>query len=207
MGKFIDLTGQRFGKWTVIGREQKEGVTRALWLCQCDCGKQGVVTGKDLRAGKTKSCGCTKTKHGGEGTTLYRIWHNMKVRCLNPNSDAYPDYGGRGITICNEWKNDFGAFREWALSNGYKDGLSIDRKENDKGYSPDNCRWTTMKEQCNNRRSNLYIEYNGEVRTAAQWAEIKGIPSNILRRRIQVLGWKVEKALETPVKKYKKRGV
>lgn len=173
-----DLVGQRFGRLVVIRRN---GSTRlkqrqyAVWECLCDCGKIKSVSSYYLTHGKTRSCGClahdtqiargralhkigeahSRWKHGGSvggSSRLYRIWGGMKTRCYNPNHRAYAHYGGRGITICVEWLHDFAAFRDWALSNGYREGLSIDRVDNDKGYSPDNCRWITQTEQNKNRR-------------------------------------------------------
>lgn len=155
MGKFIDLTGQRFGKLVVL--ERAKGNSKQInWLCKCDCGRTTVVQGSNLKNGHIRSCGCliseSNTKHGQWNTRLYRIYHAMKQRCYNPNSAPYPFYGGRGITVCSEWLNDFQAFYDWAMSNGYRDDLSIDRIDVDGNYEPGNCRWTIKTLQSFNRR-------------------------------------------------------
>ena len=160
MAKLIDLTGQRFGRLTVVERTGTSKNGNALWACRCDCGNVAVVRGASLKNGITRSCGCliaesTKdrnTTHGLRKTRLYHVWANMKDRCLNPNTPSYSYYGGRGITICDEWRDDFQAFYDWAMANGHRDDLSIDRIDNDKGYNPDNCRWATHSEQMHNRR-------------------------------------------------------
>lgn len=153
MGNFIDLTGKRFGKLTVLHR----GVNgkKVQWVCKCDCGKVTTVQGINLTNGHTRSCGCliseSNTKHGQWNTRLYRIYHAMKQRCYNSNCAPFPHYGGRGITICPEWKNDFQAFHDWAMSHGYSDELTIDRIDVNGNYEPGNCRWTTKTWQSFNR--------------------------------------------------------
>lgn len=161
--KLIDLTGQKFGRLTVIQRvaKPKERKSKeAFWLCKCDCGNERIVSGYEIRSGNTKSCGCyhkdlasqVHKKHGYCGTRLYRIYYKMKERCYKPSNDNYKYYGGLGITICDEWLNDFSTFAMWSIENGYGENLTIDRKDNTKGYSPDNCRWITIQEQQRNRR-------------------------------------------------------
>lgn len=165
MSKLIDLTGQRFGRLVVVERAESKN-KNSSWLCKCDCGKQTVVSAPNLKSGATRSCGCglqeatieRSTKHGGRYTKLYAVWIAMKDRCNNSNNKQFDDYGGRGIRVCKEWIDDFSAFQKWALANGYKGGLTIDRKDNDKGYAPDNCQWVTSKEQNNNRRPRRYAK-------------------------------------------------
>lgn len=138
-----------------------------------------------------------KVKHGDHKKRLYRIWIGMKYRCNNPNHSYYRDYGARGITVCGEWEK-YENFRDWALSNGYQNDLTIDRIDNDKGYSPENCRWITMKKQSNNRRTNRVIECNGEKHTLSEWSEIVGVCVGTLWDRLKN-GWSTERALFEPV--------
>ena len=130
---------------------------------------------------------------------LYRIWLNMKQRCNNPNNKDYIHYGSRGIKVCKEWENSFVSFRDWALNNGYTEELTLDRKNNERGYSPDNCRWITVKEQNSNKRNNRFLTYKGQTLTFTQWEEKLGLYKGALRDRIDRYGWSVIKALETPV--------
>lgn len=156
MGKFIDLTGKRFGKLTVIQRVQNKG-NKVNWLCQCDCGNTTIVQGSNLKNGHIRSCGCliseTNTKHGKWNSRIYRIYHAMKQRCYNSSSEHYDCYGGRGISICPEWLHDFQAFYNWAMSHGYSDELSIDRIDVNGNYEPGNCRWAEPSLQTFNQRT------------------------------------------------------
>ena len=164
MSALKDLTGQRFGRLVVLERAENNMHRKTQWKCRCDCGNERVIEGNSLRRGVTKSCGCLhievfsafNTTHGKEQSRLYSVWKGMKNRCSNPNHCAYKRYGGRGITICEEWLHDFQAFYDWASANGYDENAprgqcTIDRIDNDKGYSPDNCRWVDMKIQRHNR--------------------------------------------------------
>lgn len=212
MGSFIDLTGKKFGRLTVLnraenGRTANKPVVR--WKCICECGNRLITEGNSLRRGRTKSCGCLnqvsrlknlkRVTHGGSQTRLYHIWAHMKQRCSNPNVERYPLYGGRGIKVCESWNKSFSAFRDWALSNGYSDSLTLDRINVDGDYEPKNCRWATMKQQQNNKQFNRNIEFNGETKTLSEWADHIGINVNTLNSRIDLYCWSVEKALTTPV--------
>lgn len=181
--KVRDLTGQKFGRLTVIGLDDKKDTRKTYWVCQCDCGSISSHRSDGLLGGSVTSCGCRKReisainvsknhKHKQSGTRLYGIWQNIKARCENEHDLSYGRYGARGITVCDEWKNDFSAFYEWSVNNGYKDSLTIDRVDNNKGYSPDNCRWATASDQARNRRSNINITIGNSTKTLTEWCEI-----------------------------------
>ena len=206
MGKFIDLTGQKFERLTVIKRYGRRH-SHVLWLCVCDCGNEIVVDSNSLRTGNTRSCGCIRKEHskvigsankthGMFGTRLYMIWADMKRRCNNPNCEAYNHYGGRGIKLCEEW-NDFSIFQQWAETTGYHDDLTLDRIDVNGNYEPSNCKWSTWEEQENNRRNNRLLTYKDKTQTISQWAKEFNLPYFTLVARLDRLNWDIEKALTT----------
>ena len=185
-----DLTGQRFGRLVVVGLHPTE-TRKTYWVCQCDCGNVKIVRSDSLQCGAIRSCGCLKKEQDKKnlilgdgrrkfaetgfkvgGTRIYNIWQNMKARCYNEHDARYDRYGGRGIKVCEEWRSDFIAFHDWAMSYGYQDDLTIDRIDNDGDYCPDNCRWSTVKEQCNNRSTNVNIKIGNATKTLTEWCEI-----------------------------------
>lgn len=183
-----DLSGKRFGRLTVLNFDHINRNGHSCWLCRCDCGNEKVIERTHLVDGHISSCGCKKvellTTHGLSDTPLYDSWIDMRHRCNNPNNKNYHRYGGRGITVCDEWSTNFEPFRDWAMANGYKPGLTIERSDNDSGYCPGNCVWTGRMEQANNRVTNRLIEYGGEEHTVAQWARKFGVERGVLRHRI-----------------------
>lgn len=195
-----DITGVRFGRLVALEPSHKNKKGEWFWLCKCDCGEEVVARTSHLNSGGTQSCGCyNKEKsvtHGGCQTRLYGVYNNIKQRCYNSNNTQYKDYGGRGIRICEEWKV-FSSFENWAHLNGYEDTLSIDRIDNDGDYCPENCKWSTFKEQANNKRNNRYITFNGETRSLAEWSDKTGINYGTLKDRLNT-GWTIEEALTTP---------
>jgi len=201
------MTGQVFGRLTVIEFAFVDKYRQAHWLCKCECGNSKVINGKALRCGDTRSCGCinleriktmSTIKHNYYGTRLYKTWANMKTRCSNPNASRYSNYGGRGISVCDEWQ-EFINFKDWALSTGYKDNLTIERIDVNGNYEPANCRWATRKEQANNMTTSHLITYKNETKTMSQWADVLGFELDTLKRRIY-LGWSVEKAFTTSLR-------
>jgi hypothetical protein len=202
-----DLTGQRFGRLNVIKLEpfrSKSG--RAIWKCLCDCGNIVDVNSTNLRSGNTKSCGCLKDEvlksknnknitHGiyHKNARLYRIWNSMMSRCYNKNNSRYKDYGLIGIVVFELWHNVV-IFYDWAINNGYTDELTIDRVDNNKGYSPSNCRWITNKEQQNNRRNNKILTLNGVSHTQREWEEIQGLTRGVICNRLR-MGWSIDRAI------------
>lgn len=204
---YNDLSGKKFGRLTVITKTEKRRHRSVIWECKCDCGNITEVASDDLVSGNTRSCGCLQkeitsrhfTKHGlRKYGNLYNVWNGMIQRCENPANKSYPSYGGRGISVCEEWRNDISAFFKWAKESGYGMGLSLDRIDNNKGYSPNNCRWTTVARQNLNKRNNRFVTYAGKTQTLKEWADSVGMKDVTLNSRIRA-GWDIERALTEPV--------
>lgn len=193
MSRFIDLAGKKFGRWTVIAYAGTIGNGRrkaATWQCRCDCGNNAIVRAHSLVQGKTQSCGCLReekrlkasTSHGMKHSSTYESWKNMKGRCCNPNNQRFAYYGGRGIKVCDRWQK----FENFYADMGEKpEGMTIERIDNNKGYSPENCCYATYKEQNRNQRTNRMITYFGETKCLAEWAEELSINYNTLQNRLK----------------------
>jgi len=185
-----DLTGERFGKLTVTGfnrREIQKGyMYRYYWNCVCDCGNECVVSAQLLKRGITKSCGCLRGRHHMSNTKIYGIWKGIKSRCFNKNHIHYDKYGGRGVSICDEWLV-FENFYSWSIKSGYKEGLSIDRIDNDVNYCPENCRWADQTIQNSNKRNNVIVDYHGEKYTLSSLSRKVGINRKTLKNRLSTL--------------------
>ncbi len=203
--------GDQIGSWTVQTAPEKlreHGCT--VWRCnvRCVCGKEKFINTRSLVRRLSLSCGCQietgtgrpRKVHGESGTPLYKVWKGMLRRCNNNHEKAYPNYGGRGIKVCDEWDTDFMAFREWAMANGYEQGLEIDRRDNDKGYAPDNCRFVTAQVNGNNKRSNRLVTAFGETKTVADWSRDPRckVPRVCFAQRIITGKLSAEEALSMP---------
>lgn len=206
---FKDLTGQKINRLKFLKYLRPHRSGKSIWLVRCDCGKEFEVQGCDVLSGNTKSCGCyiseitanrNKTHNlSNTNKRLYGIWKKLKTRCFNENDKLYHFYGERGITACDEWKNDFKAFYDWAMANGYKDDLTIDRIDVNGNYEPSNCRWANKITQANNTRTNVFVEYKGEKLTIAELSRKYNLSYKTTYNRIRNLHWSVDKAVETPI--------
>lgn len=208
MTQRLELQGQKFHKLRVVSFAfvYKQCT---YWNCACNCGNETIVSGPHLTSGHTQSCGClseeirikSHTTHGKNRTPIYIIWCNMIQRCTNPKTTHYEDYGGRGITICKQWMK---------FENFYKDmgdpptGMSLDRRNNNGNYTPNNCKWSTRKDQSNNQRTNRLITFKNKTLTLSQWADKLNIRAKVICDRINKLKWPIKKAFTTPVRKHKK---
>lgn len=179
MTKLLDYTGMQFGRLTVLERAPSKG-KKTMWLCKCVCGNTKVVQGCNLSTGHTISCGCYRVECTIDRFTKYTIpqnhplsvaLNNIKIRCYYAKGKYYKRYGGRGIKVCKEWLDNPEEFYRWAMNNGWKEGLTIDRIDNDGDYEPSNCRWVTRKEQANNTSHNTWLSYNGCKQTVSQWSD------------------------------------
>ena len=195
----LEIIGKKFGNLTVLEFDHKDRHYHRYYKCVCDCGNETIVNESNLKRGLSKSCGCgiikalihrnkyapRKDHHKYKDYSLYRVWIGIKKRCFSKTEPAYPDYGGRGITVCDEWKNDYEKFLQWSLENGYKKGLTIDRIDNNGNYEPSNCRWATMREQAQNTSRNHFITHNGERKCIAEWCRELNIRTSTFCQRMK----------------------
>lgn len=206
---FDNKTGRRYGNLLVISFSGMSKHGKPLWLCRCDCGKEKAILGNSLVCERTVSCGCVKsettrarmTTHGRGNTENpeYACWSNMRQRCLTPGATNYKDYGGRGIKVCERWKNSFENFiSDMGMPPTPKH--QIERRDNNGNYEPSNCYWATRKEQANNQRSNVILTLNGESKTVAQWADKAGLVYKTFYQRLFTYGWGLQRALTEPVR-------
>lgn len=207
MSKFIDLTGKKFNYLTVVNRVENDKKGCARWNCLCNCGNYKIVRASNLKSNAVKSCGCLSKKppynkiHGESNSRLYRKWSSMKKRCYDENQKNYNDYGGRGIKVCDEWRNDFLAFKEWTLRTRDDESLTLERIDVNGDYSPENCTWLDAKGQANNRRNCILFTYNGKTQNLMQWCEELDLKYKLIHDRIKKYGWSFEKAISIPIKK------
>jgi hypothetical protein len=196
--KPIDITGAKFNRWTALAY-----LGSGYWLCRCDCGSEKRIWGGNLKNGASKSCGCllvefcvNKKTHGQTGSAEYKTWAGVKRRCLNPNEDSYPRYGGRGISVCNEWAESFEQFLR-DMGPRPSSQHSIERLDNERNYEPGNCIWATPEVQVANKSNNRRITLNGITKTCAEWSRLTGIHRSVIEYRLDH-GWKTEEALTIP---------
>ena len=215
--KSVFEIGDKYGRLTIQEYAGKAKNGSTLVKCICDCGTEKIVRLCSLKKGGIKSCGffakellikrnkdVKYTTHGQSRTRLYTIWCDMKQRCLNKNQKVFKHYGERKISICDEWKNNFNSFYDWAIRNGYADNLTIDRIDVDGNYKPSNCRWATTQQQRRNTRSNVFVEINGVKKVLIDWCGYYKIKYTTVLSRIYS-GWEMVKAITTPSRKYREK--
>lgn len=206
-----DYIGKKYNRYTILKFDRNRKPRKLYVVCKCDCGNIKTVEFYAVRVGILKSCGCYKKEsdkapneknktHGLSTTRLYKIYLKMIQRCYNKSTKNYKIYGGRGISVCDEWHNDFMSFYNWAVLNGYADNLTIDRINVNGNYEPNNCRWATVKQQANNTRVNKIVKYAGKSQTISEWADEIGMNYQTLYDRIIHYDWTIEKALTKPVR-------
>lgn len=218
MGKqYLDRTGVRYGRLIAISPLKSyysTGRAKWDWVCACDCGGSKTVCATSLATGSTSSCGCLRTENamaaqkiahekthcesGKNKTDIYKLYHGMRTRVISRKPCTAKYYLDKNISVCKEWRKDYLKFKQWCLDNGYKKGLLIDRINNDRNYSPKNCRFVTPKQSARNTSANRYLQYKGKSKTIAEWIEISNINGNTFRARLRY-GWSIEKILTTPV--------
>ena len=199
MQKFRDLVGQRFGRLVAVALDKDKPIqtrsSSAQWVCRCDCGTVKTLLSQSLVNGNVVSCGCYSAEkaHGGKGSPEYRSWQAMKTRCLNSNSEDYPNYGGRGVKVCDSWVHDFPQFLH---DMGPRPGMeySLDRIDTNCDYKPSNCRWATPVEQSNNKRGNVLVTMRGETRTFTDWCRHLNLDYRTVKARVTLCQYSVEKA-------------
>jgi hypothetical protein len=204
----IDMTGQRFGRWLVLHRSFDKPY--ATWLCRCDCGNERLLVGRDLRTRVTTSCGCGRRealiKHGRSGTREHEPWRAMNDRCLRSRNRDYPNYGGRGITICKRWQGKNGFANFYSDMGNCPAGHTLDRKNNSQNYNKANCRWASHKDQNRNTRKTLWVTINGERRSFAEWVEFYGaVNYGLAVMRYRNMGWSAIEALTVPAGQRRER--
>lgn len=200
MSKRLEVKpGDRYGRWVIV-EEVERGYGTRRFKCICDCGNEDVTRLTHMRQGLSKSCGCIRkenlTSHGMYNKRIYQSWADMKTRCLNVNNKFYERYGGRGISVCDEWLK-FEPFYKWSMENGYQDNLTIERNDNDGNYCPENCSWITQHMQTQNRNQSRFITYNGMTKNITQWSKYLGISRETLYYRLSH-GWNVSRAFNAP---------
>lgn len=205
-----EIIGKQYGRLTVVSYCGTDKQRSKLFKCKCECGNEITTRKSRIINGGVKSCGCLVTdvwskmkyKHGyarkDKYNRLYGIYSHMIDRCHNSKNPSYKNYGERGIFVCDQWLENVDLFMKWAMENGYEDNLSIDRIDNNKGYSPDNCRWVGRTEQANNKRNNIILKYNGKTKTLPEWSREIEMPQKTLRSRYY-MGWSDKEIIETPI--------
>lgn len=214
MRNLEDLTGRQFGRLTVLGEAERDMGKGRSWFCKCSCGNTIITTTYKLKHGVKKSCGCLQreigrinfTKHGEAHSRLHEVWKGIKSRCYNPKHSSYKNYGGRGIEMCNEWKDNYACFRDFMLSIGYDDKLpsgqqTVERIDVNGNYEPKNCTLITKAEQNFNKRSNHLITYKGVTKTITEFANELKLDVDTILNRINNYGYTIEEALERPIRK------
>lgn len=199
---------KKYNKLTILSVVKDDSeMWKTKVLCKCECGNEKVITLSNITNGRTKSCGCirkenghkqgaNKKTHGQSKTSLYNIYYAMVNRCHKENSTVYNSYGARGIKVCDEWLNDFESFYNWSYANGYKQGLSIDRINNNGNYEPNNCRWVDMSVQSTNKRNTIYLTYNNKTQSMKQWANELGLNYGNFKYRIRDKNMSIDEAIE-----------